>query len=129
MHDQQNVAALLADTYFILAEDDLAQGNRAASEEYRAAEAQLRNPGVNPEFTVAGALTDLSLMETERPGLTGEDRSAQGADRGSGRDLYAKRKPYETHAGGEPTVRGLRQPDRPARGHQGRALTPGTRCT
>ena len=104
LHDQQNVAALLADTYFILAEDDLAQGNRAASEEYRAAEAQLRNPGVNPEFTVAGALTDLSLMETERPGLTAKIDPLKEQIVAQGETFYSKGKPYETTpAGNQPS--------------------------
>ncbi|MFL5824141.1 MAG: hypothetical protein ACJ764_11950 [Solirubrobacteraceae bacterium] len=70
LKDQKDVASLLAVTHFILAEDELAQGNARADEEYRAAEDQLRNPGVNAEFTVGEALTDLSLIEKVRPRLT-----------------------------------------------------------
>jgi hypothetical protein len=102
LSQQQDVAALLSDTYFILAEDDLAQGNRESAAEYRDAEAQLRNPGVNPEFTVAQALTDLSLMETERPRLAAridplkEQIVAQG-------EIYhsANGKSYETTPAGQ----------------------------
>ena len=101
LRDQENVASLLANTYFILAEDDLAQGNPEAGEEYRAAEAQLRNPGVNPEFTVAGALTDLSLMETERPRLAAKIDSLKEQIVLQGEIYYpAKGKPYETTPGG-----------------------------
>jgi hypothetical protein len=99
--DQENAASLLADTYFVLAEDDLAQGNRSAAEEYRAAEAQLRHPGVNPEFTVAAALTDLSLMETERPSLTSKADALKEQIVAQGETYYSpKGKPYETTPGG-----------------------------
>ena len=107
LKDQENAASLLAVTYFILAEDDLAQGGREADQEYRAAEAQLRNPGADPEFTVAGALTDLSLMETERPRLTPKVDALKEQIVAQGETYYtAKGKPYETTPGGYLPSRG-----------------------
>jgi hypothetical protein len=101
LKDQKNVASLLAGTYFVLAEDDLAQGNRGADEEYRAAEAQLRNRGVNPEFTVAAALTDLSLIETQRPALTTRADSLKAQIVAQGETYYTpKGQPYHTTPGG-----------------------------
>jgi hypothetical protein len=101
LKDQEHVASLLAVTYFILAEDDLAQGHREANEEYRAAEAQLRNPGVNPEFIVAAALTDLSLMETQRPQLTAKADALKEEIVAQGETYYdPKGKPYHATPGG-----------------------------
>lgn len=97
LKDQQNVAALLADTYFILAEDDLAQGRPEAADEYRSAGAQLRNPGVNPEFTAGQALTDLSLIETERPRLASRIDALKEQIVAQAETYYSpKGKPYET---------------------------------
>jgi tetratricopeptide (TPR) repeat protein len=67
--DQQNAAALLLTTRFVLAEDDLALGDQASAAEYRAAESRLQAPGVNTEVAVASALTDLSLIANEHPAL------------------------------------------------------------
>jgi hypothetical protein len=66
---QHNVAILLAQTYFVLAEDDLALRDPAATGAFRDAETQLGNPALVPEYPVAAALTDLSLIEIQRPSL------------------------------------------------------------
>jgi hypothetical protein len=104
LRDQQNVASLLAVTHFILAEDDLAQGNPEADKEYRAANAQLRNRGLNPEFIVASALTDLSLIETERPNLTARADALKEQIVAQGETYYdSQGKPYgSTPAGYTP---------------------------
>ncbi len=102
LKDQENVAALLADTYYVAAEDDLAQGHSQAADEYRAADAQLRNPGVNPEVTVAAALTDLSLMETERPRLASKIDALKEQVVARGETYYSPQgKPYETTPTGQ----------------------------
>ena len=101
LKNQENVAGLLADTYFVLAEDDLALGNSQASAEYRAADVQLRNPAINDEYTVAAALTDLSLIETERPSLAARADAIRDEIVAQGEITYpAKGKPFETTPGG-----------------------------
>ncbi len=107
LKDQENVATLLAVTHFILAEDDLAQGSPAADEDYRAAEAQLRNQGVNPEFIVAAALTDLSLIETERPELTARADALKEQIVAQGETYYdSKGNPYHSTPGGYSPAKG-----------------------
>jgi hypothetical protein len=107
LKDQENVASLLAVTYFILAEDDLALGNRESDQEYAAAQAQLRNPGVNPEFTVAAALTDLSLIETKRPKLASAADALKERIVAQGETYYdSKGKPYTSTPGGYSPAKG-----------------------
>jgi hypothetical protein len=96
LQTQTNVAGLLADTYFVLAEDDLALGNSQATAEYRAADVQLRNPTINDEYTVAAALTDLSLIETQRPSLAARADAIKQEIVAQGEITYpAKGKPFE----------------------------------
>lgn len=107
LRDQENVASLLAVSHFILAEDDLAQGNPQAVEEYRVADAQLRNRGVNPEFIVAAALTDLSLIETQRPRLTARADALKEQIVAQGETYYdSSGKPYETTPAGYTPAKG-----------------------
>lgn len=101
LKDQENAARLLADTYFVLAEDDLALGGLDAAAEYRAADVQLRNPGINAEYTVAAALTDLSLIETQRPRLSARADALKEQIVGQGEITYpATGKPFETTPNG-----------------------------
>jgi tetratricopeptide (TPR) repeat protein len=98
---QENVATFLAQTYFVAAEDDLALGRPAAGAEYRAAEDQLRDPAVNVSFVVGPALTDLSLIETERPKLTQRVDALKEQIVAQGEIYYtSKGKPYETTPNG-----------------------------
>jgi hypothetical protein len=107
LRDQENAASLLAVTHFILAEDDLAQGRRDADEEYRAALAQLRNRGLNPEFIVAAALTDLSLIERLRPRLAARVDALKEQIVAQGETYYdAKDKSYHSTPGGYTPAKG-----------------------
>lgn len=98
---QENVASLLAYAYFVLAEDDLALGDPGAAAAYRAAEMQLRNPAINAEYTVAAALTDLNLIETQRPQLASRADAIAEQIVAQGEITYpARGKPFETTPGG-----------------------------
>jgi hypothetical protein len=106
LNGQPNASSLMAGSYFVAAEDDLALGNRAAAAEYRAAEAQLRDPGVNVEFAVASALTDLSLIETQRPKLTRRADALKDQVVAQGETYYSSQgKPYQvTPTGSAPAT-------------------------
>lgn len=101
LKDQENATSLLADTYFILAEDDLVLGRSSAAQEYRDAETQLHDPSLNAEYTVAAALTDLSLIATEHPSLATRADAIEEQIVSQGEITYpAKGKPFETTPGG-----------------------------
>ena len=89
--------------YFVAAQDDLVLGNRSSGAEYRAAEAQLRDPGVKPEVAVGSALTNLSLIETRRPRLGQRADALENQIVAQGETFHtAQGKPYETTAAGGP---------------------------
>ena len=85
---QEQAADLLANTQFVLAEDDLVLGDSASTDEYRAAEAQLRSNAVNSEVVVGSALTDLSLIEDQHPVLAGRVEQVKAQIVAQGSDVY-----------------------------------------
>jgi hypothetical protein len=101
VRDQSDAGTLLSNLYFQVAEDDLALGRAEATQEWRTARAQMRNADVATEYIVGPALTDLSLIETERPKLTGRVDALKEAIVSEGEITYpSKAKPYETTPGG-----------------------------
>ncbi len=99
--DQSASGTLLSNLYFQVAEDDLALGRPGATEEWRTARAQMRHADVATEYIVAPALTDLSLIETERPDLASRVDALKEAIVFEGEITYpSKGKPYETTPGG-----------------------------
>ncbi len=66
---QDDSAELLAGAYLKLAAGELASGDAAADQTYRKAEAALQATDASRAGAVAGALTDLDLIETVRPRL------------------------------------------------------------
>lgn len=86
--EEEQAADLVANTQFVLAEDDLVLGNPTASDEYRAAEAQLKSNGVNSEAVVAAALTDLSLIDTQHPALVNRTQQLRAEIAARGGDVY-----------------------------------------
>ncbi len=75
--------------------------SRSAATEYRAAEVELRNPAINGEYTVAAALTDLSLIETLHPSLAMKANAIAQQIVAQGEITYpATGKPFETTPNG-----------------------------
>jgi tetratricopeptide (TPR) repeat protein len=66
---QQHVADSLVNTDFNQAELSLVLGQPQAAHEYAVAEQELHATGVNTEFAVASAMTDLSLIAQQYPAL------------------------------------------------------------
>ncbi len=69
LRSQDNATDLVAGSELRTAEADVALGEPGATAAYRAADSELGSRGVPREVAVAAALTDLSLIETERPQL------------------------------------------------------------
>jgi tetratricopeptide (TPR) repeat protein len=69
LSSQENVTDLTASAELRTAEDDIVLGDAGAALAYRAADSALGSRGVPREVAVASALTDLSLIEVEHPGL------------------------------------------------------------